>query len=82
MIAWLGRHPYPLMVIIVLGASFLAAYPLPVLLLGAMGVACWCASTLYDKRNVTKAGLRQRAEFEHWLVTNGDLRGVYGNWRR
>lgn len=81
MIGWLGRHPWLLMVVVVLGASFLAAYPLPVLLVGAFGVAAWCAITLYENVTVTRTRLRQRADYEHWLWMRGDPRGFYGRYQ-
>jgi hypothetical protein len=68
------------MVAVVLGASFLAAYPLPVLLVGAFGVAAWAITTLHDYVTVTRARLRQRADYEHYLLLRGDPRGFYGRY--
>jgi hypothetical protein len=69
------------MIVVVLGAAFLAAYPLPVLIVGGFGVAAWCASTLYDSVTVTRARVRQRADYEHALWMRGDSRGFYGRYR-
>lgn len=77
---WFGRHPWLLMVAVVLGASFLAAYPLPVLVVGGFGCAAWGASTWHDSVTVTRARLRRRADYEHWLLTQGDPRGLYGRF--
>lgn len=81
MMDWLCRHPVVLTVAVVLGSAFLAAFPLPILLLGSMVAAFWGISTLHNNVTVTKARVRQRADYEHWLVMNGDSRGMYGTWR-
>lgn len=80
MIGWFGRHPYPLMVVVVLGAAFLAAYPLPVLLVGGFGCMAWGISAWHDSVTVTRARLRRRAEYEHRLLMRGDSRGFYGQF--
>lgn len=80
MIAWFGRHPWLLMTVVVFGAASLAAYPLPVLVVGAFGAGTWGAITLYEKRHVTHKRLECRADYEHWLWMHGDPRGFYGQF--
>lgn len=75
---WLARHPGLLAGLVVLAAGFLTAYPLPTLTLAAMAAAFWGISTLHDNVTVTKARVRQRADYEHRLFLCGDPRGLYG----
>lgn len=70
--------PWLITVAVVLGAAFLAAYPIPVLVVGGCGLLGWGAITLSEKRTVTKERLKRRAEYEDWLWIHGDSRGMYG----
>lgn len=78
MIAFLARYPWLLVAVVILGASFLAAYPIPVLALGAIWGACWYASTSHDKRHMTKLAMKRRAEYEDRLWVAGHPGGIYG----
>jgi hypothetical protein len=53
---------------------------LAVALIGALAVACWCASTRHDKRHVTAVRLKQRAWYENSLVKRRDPRGFWGQY--
>ena len=74
------RHPWLLMALIVFPAALLVTYPLPVLAICGLAAGCWGVTTWHDKRHVTLARLRQRADYQHALVMRGDPRGTYGQY--
>lgn len=87
MLKFWAEHPVLLGASILFGAGFIGAYPLPAVFVltvvaAGIGLVRWLA--WLDKRsNETirrQWGLRRRADYEHWLVMNGDPGGMWGQF--
>lgn len=51
-----------------------------VLLIVALIPVCTLAAIQHDKRHVTLAQIRWRADYEHWLLLHGHPAGTYGRY--
>jgi hypothetical protein len=49
--------------------------------LGPLGVMMWMVTTRHDKRHVTFAEIRWRADYENQLTAHGHPAGIHGRYR-
>lgn len=87
MLKWAGTNPVYIGVVILFGAGFIMAYPLAsifVLLVVAAGIGFVRWMIRLDKQGWEHIRQRQaliaHADYEHWLIMNGDNRGVFGQY--
>lgn len=82
-----AQHPVLLGVCILLAIGLVGAYWQAALVILVFVAFCYAGvwwMVWLDKRSrelITRRwGLQRRADFEHWLVMNGDDRGVWGQY--